>query len=114
MDGVPLSGTAFLTVGSLPNTLPWRRQQRTSADGGIVRCSNCAYHAPMLRWSDHRRRGTMHAQTVAEPRKGGRRFALWHNRDYLLLWSRQTVSVVCTQGSGIAVPLLILAITQSP
>jgi MFS family permease len=56
----------------------------------------------------------MHRQTVAETRKSGRRFALWQNRDYLLLWSGQTVSFVGTQVSGIAFPLLILAITDSP
>src|SRR5215469_18593601 len=56
----------------------------------------------------------MHGQTVAETRKGKRRFALWQNRDYLLLWSGQTVSFVGTQVSGIAFPLLILAITGSP
>src|SRR5215472_18097644 len=39
---------------------------------------------------------------------------LWLNRDYMLLWSGQTISAVGTQVSGIALPLLILAITRSP
>lgn len=39
---------------------------------------------------------------------------LWRNRDYLLLWSGQTVSVIGTQVSQIAFPLLVLALTGSP
>ena len=39
---------------------------------------------------------------------------LWKNRDYLLLWSGQTVSVIGTQVSQIAFPLLVLALTGSP
>jgi MFS family permease len=42
------------------------------------------------------------------------RFALWHIRDYMLLWSGQVVSNVGTQISTLAFPLLILAITRSP
>ncbi len=40
--------------------------------------------------------------------------SLWLNRDYMLLWSGQVISSVGTQISGIALPLLILAITHSP
>jgi MFS family permease len=40
--------------------------------------------------------------------------SLWRNRDYMLLWSGQTVSSVGTLVSGLAFPLLILAITRSP
>jgi hypothetical protein len=39
---------------------------------------------------------------------------LWRNRDYVLLWSGQVVSTLGSSVSGIAVPLLILALTQSP
>jgi MFS family permease len=39
---------------------------------------------------------------------------LWRNRDYLLLWSGQSISVIGTQVSHIALPLLILAFTGSP
>ncbi len=39
---------------------------------------------------------------------------LWRNRDYLLLWSGQTVSDIGTQVSQIAFPLLVLALTGSP
>jgi MFS family permease len=40
--------------------------------------------------------------------------ALWHNRDYLLLLSGQTVSVLGSSISGVAYPLLALALTGSP
>lgn len=39
---------------------------------------------------------------------------LWRNRDYMLLWSGQTISSIGSAGSGIVFPLLILAITKSP
>ena len=37
---------------------------------------------------------------------------LWRNTDYMLLWSGQTVSSIGTGVSGIAFPLLILALTH--
>lgn len=40
--------------------------------------------------------------------------SLWRNRDYLLLWSGQIVSLVGSQVSLLAFPLLILAFTGSP
>src|SRR5690348_17997767 len=39
---------------------------------------------------------------------------LWGNRNWLLLWSGQLVSVVGTQVSQLAYPLLMLALTDSP
>lgn len=39
---------------------------------------------------------------------------LWQNRDYLLLWCGQTISILGTQVSQIAFPLLVLALTGSP
>src|SRR5690242_20442505 len=48
---------------------------------------------------------------VAEKPKTAR---LWHSRDWVLLWSGQLVSVVGTQVSQLAYPLLMLALTDSP
>jgi len=43
-----------------------------------------------------------------------RRFPLWHNRDYLLLWFGQTISSIGSGVSELAFPLLVLALTHSP
>lgn len=40
--------------------------------------------------------------------------ALWRNRDYMILWSGQLVSVLGTSVSQLALPLLVLALTRSP
>ena len=48
---------------------------------------------------------------VAEKPKTAR---LWSSRDWVLLWSGQLVSVVGTQVSQLAYPLLMLALTNSP
>jgi predicted MFS family arabinose efflux permease len=45
---------------------------------------------------------------VAEPAP------LWRNRDYMLLWGGQVTSTVGSTASGVVVPLLILALTNSP
>lgn len=39
---------------------------------------------------------------------------LWRNADYVLLWSGQTVSMAGSNVSGLAFPLLVLALTHSP
>jgi MFS family permease len=39
---------------------------------------------------------------------------LWRNRDFLVLWSGQTVSTLGTRISALAYPLLVLAVTGSP
>src|ERR1700682_4772791 len=39
---------------------------------------------------------------------------LYRNRDYMLLWSGQVISVIGTGASQIVYPLLILALTHSP
>lgn len=41
------------------------------------------------------------------------RQSLWRNRDFMLLWSGQGVSVLGTRISGLALPLLVLATTHS-
>jgi MFS family permease len=48
------------------------------------------------------------APTMARPR------SLWRNHEYLLLWSGQAVSLIGTQVSQLAFPLLILALTHAP
>lgn len=40
--------------------------------------------------------------------------SLWQNRDYRLLWGAQAISIVGTQVSQLAFPLLVLALTGSP
>ena len=44
----------------------------------------------------------------------GQKRSLWHNRDFHLLWSGQTVSVLGSNVSRLAMPLLVLALTGSP
>jgi MFS family permease len=59
----------------------------------------------------------MHSDTPADRRDvlaPGQPRSLWRNRDFLLLWSGQTVSVFGTNVSRLALPLLVLALTQSP
>ena len=48
------------------------------------------------------------------PRALSRPVPLWQNRDYLLLWGGRAVSVLGTQITLIAFPLLVLALTGSP
>lgn len=43
-----------------------------------------------------------------------RPLSLWRNRDYMLLWSGQGVSSLGSGVSGLAFPLLVLALTDSP
>ena len=55
------------------------------------------------------------ATEPTEPTAAAKRpVPLWHNRDYVLLWSGQMISSVGTQVSMLAFPLLVLAITHSP
>ncbi|MGH2494518.1 MAG: MFS transporter [Ktedonobacteraceae bacterium] len=44
----------------------------------------------------------------------GQKRPLWRNRDFLLLWSGQNVSVLGSNVSRLAMPLLVLALTHSP
>ncbi|HEV7129525.1 MAG TPA: MFS transporter [Ktedonobacterales bacterium] len=47
---------------------------------------------------------------MSKPTTGG----LWRNRDFLLLWAGQAISSIGSQISGFALPLLVLALTNSP
>jgi MFS family permease len=53
-------------------------------------------------------------QVPGKAGKPQRKASLWHNRDYLLLWSSQLLSSIGTQISQLAFPLLVLALTSSP
>jgi len=53
----------------------------------------------------------MHGEETAPDRKLA---PLWRNRDYMVLWSGQTISSLGSQVSQLAFPLLILALTHAP
>jgi len=57
---------------------------------------------------------TAMANTLSHPERDGAVVPLWRNRDYMLLWGGQVVSVLGGGISGIAFPLLVLALTHSP
>ncbi len=56
---------------------------------------------------------TQEAQVVT-PLPADKPASLWRNADYLRLWSGQVASSIGSQVSGLALPLLILALTHSP
>lgn len=37
----------------------------------------------------------------------------WHNRDYMILWSGQAVSILGSNMTAITLPLLVLSLTHS-
>jgi MFS family permease len=49
-----------------------------------------------------------------KPSSDQRPRSLWRNRDFVLLWSGQLISTAGAQVTSLALPLLILAITNSP
>src|SRR6266481_8519224 len=55
---------------------------------------------------------TMTTENKLPPPEPG--MALWHHRDFLLLWSGQAISILGTSVSTLALPLLVLALTHSP
>jgi MFS family permease len=52
--------------------------------------------------------------TSETPTSNQRPRSLWRNRDFVLLWSGQLISTAGTQVTSLALPLLILAVTNSP
>src|SRR5712692_2338770 len=53
-------------------------------------------------------------QSLSNEASSQRRLSLWRNRDYLLLWGGQMVSMTGTGISQLAFPLLVLFLTGSP
>src|SRR5712692_4067010 len=53
-------------------------------------------------------------QSLSNEASSQRRLSLWRNRDYLLLWGGQMVSLTGTGISQLAFPLLVLFLTGSP
>src|SRR5579859_7507541 len=51
-------------------------------------------------------------RTVSAPTPEPR--SLWRNPEYRLLWGGQTISAIGSQFSGFVIPLLVLALTNSP
>ena len=56
---------------------------------------------------------TQEAQIIG-PLPPSKPATLWRNADYLRLWSGQVASSIGSQVSGLALPLLVLALTHSP
>src|SRR5581483_1470072 len=52
--------------------------------------------------------------TQTDPTQTKQAGSFWRNRDFLLLWSGQVVSTLGSSVSGLALPLLVLALVQSP
>lgn len=59
---------------------------------------------------------TNNAETTPQDNSAATKKAIsiWRNRDYLLLWSGQSISDIGSSVSALAFPLLMLAITHSP
>lgn len=56
----------------------------------------------------------MIAASTVKPAEKAPRWAVWRLRDYRVLWAGQTISFLGNSMSLVAMPLLILALTQSP